>query len=559
MTSAISIFSLISPITTPTTLNQCVCVERLARFLGFASYSELQNLFYPSTSIHYRGFHIPKKNGEYRLIEAPKKKLKEIQKLISKELSALYSPRKSTHGFVPERSIVSNASCHVDKKYVLNLDLLDFFGSIHFGRVRNLFQSHPVNLPLPVATVLAHLCCHNGKLPQGAPTSPIISNMIAYRLDKQLQTLAANNRCSYTRYADDITFSFTQTRGRLPNQIVTVTRELQLYLGTELKNVISENGFTINSQKTRIASRSQKQAVTGIIVNERMNVSRKFIRQTRSMLYAWKRFGLEQAESEYLQSYHGKTVFEKHQRRINEKAGQFFRKIVKGRINFIKMVRGADDLIYRKIAYDYSVRIGKPKHDLIKTPLDKACESIFIIESELDYAQGTAFLLKDIGLITNEHVVDGIDEELSELLNVYRYFEQDKKRLVNFEKSCKSRDLAILKPTTDFNGIKRLKVGDDSMLNIGSKVTVLGFPQYSPGETPYINTGKIIQSKMLYGEKLWLLDIPVIHGNSGGPVLNDKYEVIGIAAIGSPKHDNSTKLHGFIPISTLLAYAKEKS
>jgi S1-C subfamily serine protease len=531
----------------------------LARLIGFSAYKELRNLVYPSTNHLYRDFYIPKKNGEFRSINAPRKQLKQIQKIIARELAQAYLPRNSTHGFVNKRSIVSNAANHVDKNYVLNLDLEDFFGSIHFGRVRNLFQSYPLNLPQPVATVLSHLCCVFGKIPQGAPTSPVISNMISYRLDKQLQTLAAKNRCTYTRYADDITFSFSQTRGRLPKQIVILTHDLQLSLGLELKELVTVNGFTVNTKKTRIASRSHRQEVTGITVNERMNVSRKFIKQTRSMLYAWKRYGIEAAEEHYLKKYHGKTVFEKHQRRINEKKGLFFQKIVKGRINFVKMVRGSEDLLYRKIAYSYSILIGKPKPDLVRTPLDKACDSIFIIENMIESSQGTAFLLKGIGIVTNEHAVSRIDDGTSELLELYRYNEQENKRPIKFQKSCKSRDLAILRPTTSFNGIKRLEIGDDSQLGIGSKVTVLGFPQYSPGETPYINSGKIVQSKILYDEKLWLLDIPVIHGNSGGPVLNEGQEVIGIATIGSPKHDNSTKLHGFIPISTLLKYLQEST
>lgn len=546
-------------ISTPNSLKNCLCVEGLAKFLGFNDYKELKELVYPSVSHLYKGFYIQKKSGDSRLIEAPKKNLKKIQKSIESELVKLYFPRDSTHGFVKGRSIVTNASPHVDKKYLLNLDLEDYFGSIHFGRVCKLFQSYPLNLSHPVATVLAHLCCNNGKLPQGAPTSPIISNMISYRLDKQLQTLASKNRCTYTRYADDITFSFTQTRGRLPKQIVTLTRELQVTLGKELVELISENGFKINKKKTRISSKNYRQEVTGIIVNDRMNVSRQYIKQTRSMLYAWKKFGINDAEDIYLKKYHGKTIFEKHKRHIDEKKGQFFRKIVKGRINFIKMVRGAEDLIYRRMAYEYSVLIGKPRPDLIRTPLDKACDSIFIVDNLMDESQGTAFILKGIGIVTNEHVVSNIDDSLSELLELYRYHEQDNKRSVNYQKSCKKRDLAILKPTTSFNGIKRLEVGDDSQIGIGSQVTVLGFPQYSPGETPYINTGKIIQSKLLYGQKIWLLDIPIIHGNSGGPVLNERQEVIGVAAIGSPRHDQSTKLHGFIPISTLLAYAIEST
>ncbi|QIJ03969.1 reverse transcriptase domain-containing protein [Shewanella chilikensis] len=557
--AAIAASSSFTSVPVPVQLKDCTCVEGLAKYLGFKDYDELKGIVYPSTSHHYKSFRIPKKNGDFRTIEAPRKQLKKLLKRISTSLEEVYSPRNATHGFVKGRSIVTNASKHADKKYVLNLDLNDFFGTIHFGRLRNLFQSHPLNLSHSVATVLSHICCHNGKLPQGSPASPIISNMIAYRLDKQLQTLASKNRSTFTRYADDLTFSFTQTRGRLPKQIVSLSRDLQLKLGHELTDIVNENGFSINSSKTRISARSHRQDVTGIIVNERMNVTRKYIKQTKSMIYAWKKFGIENAEDEYLKNYHGKKIFEKHQRRINEKKGQFFRKIVKGRVNFIKMVRGSDDLIYRKLAYDFSALIGKPKPDLIRTPLDKACDSIFIIENMLDQSQGTGFLLKGIGIVTNEHVVSDIDEDLSDLLELFRHHEQDIKRPVKFQKSCKSRDLAILKPTTSYNGIKRLPVGDDSQLGVGSKVTVLGFPQYSPGETPYINTGKIIQSKLLYNEKIWLLDIPVIHGNSGGPVLNERQEVVGVAAIGSPKHDNSTKLHGFIPISTLINYAQENN
>lgn len=553
------IFSASLIVKKPTCLKECRCVEGLAKFLGFTSYSELGELIYPASSHLYYSFKIPKKNGHKRTILAPRKPLKSIQKLINIELANYFYPRKSTHGFIKNRSIVSNAAKHVDKKYVLNLDLENFFDSIHFGRVRNLFCSYPLELSKPVAAVLSHICCYQGKLPQGAPTSPIISNMIAYRLDKEIQYLASNNRCTYTRYADDLTFSFTQKRRKLPRSIVKVSSDLDITIGHDLKEIISKNGFTINDSKTRISSKCQRQEVTGITVNERMNVPRSFIKQTRSMLYAWKTFGLENAEFHYLDKYHKKTLFEKHKRKIDKKEGVFFQKIVKGRINFIKMVRGSEDIIYRKIAYDYSVLTGKPNSDLIKTPLDKVCDSIFIIENMLDASQGTAFLLKDIGMITNEHVVEGIDEDNPELLEFFRHFEQTNKKNVTFKKSCKSRDLAILKPTKDFNGIKRLDVGDDSSLDIGSEVTVLGFPQYSPDETPYINTGKIIQSKILYDQKIWLLDIPIIHGNSGGPVLDKDQKVIGIASRGSAKHDQSTKLHGFIPISTLLKYFKEKS
>ncbi|WP_421174746.1 reverse transcriptase domain-containing protein [Aeromonas enteropelogenes] len=545
--------------TKPTCITGCNSTDALALFLGFENYNELQSLIYPSINNLYRNFYIDKKSGDKRLISAPKKRLKSIQRTISHSLNNIYSPRKSAHGFITGKSILTNASMHVDKKFVLNVDLLGFFDSLHFGRVRNLFQSYPLNLTTPVATVLAHICCLNGKLPQGAPTSPIISNMIAYKLDKDLHQLAATNRSTYTRYVDDITFSFTQSRRRLPRDIVTVLKENNLKLGEKLISIIEKNGFKLNNEKSRCFSQSLRQVVTGLVVNERVNVSRGFIRQTRSMIYAWKKFGLINAALEYLSRYHDKSLLEKHHLfiRDNKDKGVFFSKIFFGRINFIGMVRGKNDRLFRKILYSYTECIGKPNKSLINTPLDKIGESIFIIENTLDDAQGTGFLLDGIGLVTNQHVVDGIDKDNSVLLEIYRHFEQDKKRKSNFDKSCRAKDLAILKPTTDFNGIKRLKVGDDSILKIGSKITVMGFPQYSPGETPYINSGKIVQSKILFGNNVWLLDIPVIHGNSGGPVLNEKLEVIGIASIGSAKHDHSTKLHGFIPISTLINYVNE--
>ncbi|EHR7287304.1 reverse transcriptase domain-containing protein [Vibrio parahaemolyticus] len=535
-------------------LKHCTSVDDLAHFLGFNSYGELNSLVYPHTKNLYKSFSISKKSGGERNIKAPKSKLKSIQRWIGQDLENYYRPRSASHGFINGKSIITNAKGHVDKRFVLNIDLEDFFTTIHFGRVKSLFQAHPLNLSHSVATVLAHICCNEGVLPQGAPTSPIISNMIAYKLDKELTNLAIKNRCTYTRYVDDITFSFTQKLGRLPRSIIKVTKQNKQILGNDLLGVISTNGFRINSKKTRLLSRDQRQEVTGLTVNDKLNIPRTFIRETRSMLYAWKKHGLIEAEEEYIKKYHKKTLTYNQQRMLKHNKGNFFRKIVHGKVNYIKMVRGEDDPIYRKIAYQYLSRIGKPDKDLLKTPHDLIADSTFIIECYLDQGQGTGFLLENIGLVTNEHVIEGIDASDADLLEIYRYYEMDNKRKVSFGKSDKSLDLGILKPTTDFNGIKRLKIGDDSTLSVGQKVTVIGFPQYSPNDTPYINTGKIIQSKVLFGQQIWLLDIPVIHGNSGGPVVNENNEVIGVATRGAEKHDQSTKFHGFIPISRLVEY-----
>jgi RNA-directed DNA polymerase len=139
----------------------------------------------------YNSFSISKRNGGTRLISTPATGLKTVQRRLSKLLYAIYEPRKGVHGFAIGRGITTNAEAHVRQAHLLNIDLEDFFGSINFGRVRRLFLAEPFKLPNRVATVLAQICCHENKLPQGAPTSPIISNLICGRMDGQLKAFAS--------------------------------------------------------------------------------------------------------------------------------------------------------------------------------------------------------------------------------------------------------------------------------------------------------------------------------------------------------------------------------
>ncbi|MBE3133112.1 MAG: RNA-directed DNA polymerase, partial [Acidobacteria bacterium] len=156
-------------------------------------------------SQRYTHFSLPKKSGGNRTIMAPVSTLKLVQRKLSQVLSAVYKPKPSAHGFLRGRSIVTNARQHAGNKYVLNLDLKDFFPSINYGRVRGLLMGTPYKRKPGVATLLAAICCADNQLPQGAPTSPIVSNMICAKMDSQLQKLAEENRCFYTRYADDMT------------------------------------------------------------------------------------------------------------------------------------------------------------------------------------------------------------------------------------------------------------------------------------------------------------------------------------------------------------------
>jgi RNA-directed DNA polymerase len=185
-------------------------------------YSDLIYWIYRTpVAARYKEFTIPKKSGSSRHIASPSTNIKILQQKLHQVLKAVYNPKPSAHGFVKDRSVRTNAEKHIRRRYVFNADLQNFFPSINFGRVRGMFMGKPYHLPERVARFLAHLCCYKGVIPQGAPTSPDISNMICAQMDSQLQQLAFANRCTYTRYVDDITFS--TSRREFPS---TIAREI---------------------------------------------------------------------------------------------------------------------------------------------------------------------------------------------------------------------------------------------------------------------------------------------------------------------------------------------
>ena len=171
-------------------------------------YDSVKAVIYPTQP--YRAFAILKRNGSFRTILEPRRRLKQLQMKALEFMKARAAPPKPcVHGFVEDRSIVTNAKRHLETKpyHLLSLDLEDFFPSITFFRVRGVFRKAPFNLSHEVATVLAQLCTFQNTLPQGAPTSPMLSNLVCRSLDRDLMSLARRHRATYTRYADDITFS----------------------------------------------------------------------------------------------------------------------------------------------------------------------------------------------------------------------------------------------------------------------------------------------------------------------------------------------------------------
>lgn len=231
----------------------------------------------------YKSFEIPKKAGGTRVIDSPNKQLKRIQRQLGKKIYDIhknYIDQKRiasniSHGFETGKGIITNARIHKNKKYLLNIDIANFFSSINFGRVQGYFnKSQEFMFSKEVSTIISQLVCYEKKLPQGAPTSPIISNLIFNIVDLRILSLAKKYKLSYTRYADDMSFS-TNNRAFQTDYIEFIQ---------ELKVLLKNSGFDINESKTRLEYYSSRQEVTGLTVNKKINARRKFIKQTRAMV-----------------------------------------------------------------------------------------------------------------------------------------------------------------------------------------------------------------------------------------------------------------------------------
>ncbi|MFA0130809.1 TIR domain-containing anti-phage reverse transcriptase [Vibrio splendidus] len=304
---------------------------------------QLLHILY-SQKQNYDSFVIKKKSGKSRIIESPKTSVRILQNKVRPLIEAHYRVKKPVHGFVGGgKSIVSNAEQHKKKNYVLNIDLVDFFHSVNFGRVQGIFRNTPFNMGIPAATVLAQLCTHNGRLPQGASTSPVLSNLASTTLDKKLVQIAKKLHLKYTRYADDLTFSSNK-----PFSSILVDKEIQedgqykYKAGRVIEQAIKESGFSINHNKTRLQHKSQRQEVTGLVVNDGVNINRKFIRKTRAMINGWRQDLLE-AERRFIKiRYHAA----KSDIDASKLDGSIFKRAVYGNLSFIKMVKGEEHSPY---------------------------------------------------------------------------------------------------------------------------------------------------------------------------------------------------------------------
>ena len=265
--------------------------KELATLLGYKPSALTSILYKTPLPQKYTTFEIPKKNGGIRTINAPNPKLKKLQThlahLLYGCLAEIEEERKASpvsYGFRKNGTITDNAKNHKRRRYVLNLDIQDFFPSFNFGRVRGYFlKDKAFELNEEVATTIAQIACDGVALPQGSPCSPIISELIGQILDLRLLRLAKKHGVRYSRYADDLTFS--TNKKEFPTALATQDmHNLSIWnLNEELISKVEGCGFTINPGKTRMHVKGSRQMVTGLVVNEKANIKCEYYRKARAM------------------------------------------------------------------------------------------------------------------------------------------------------------------------------------------------------------------------------------------------------------------------------------
>ncbi len=546
-------------------------------------YENIQGIIYPNP--RYKVFYKAKRSGGFRIIREPHRRLKELQK---KLLAYLYErsgkPKPCAHAFIQNRSIVSNAKKHLERRstFILNIDLESFFPSITFYRVRGVLKKQPFNFSHEVATVLAQMCVVGNELPQGAPTSPFLSNQICRSLDRDLMDLAKRHQAVYTRYADDITFSFSRaTAATLPVNICTFDSG-EVALGNELVAIIGRHNFRINPAKTRMSTRRRRMEVTGIVINEFPNLKRNFIDRIRGALHAWERYGYSAAQEAWESRTTASASLEYGQRpwKRQTRTGNppELKNFLWGKLLFIRMVRGSDDTIYTRLAEKYNElvtqgRILDEKFNAPRLPveqivrnLEDAERAVFVVEwdgtfqppgskqSDLVISQGTAFAYKRHNrLITCDHVLTGTavidgksrDADInSEYMQNVSFTVHDpstgakwKARILHRDAP---RDLAILE-FDEQPPPHRYFAGRESPINRHSTGHLIGFPNWNPGRRANIEPARV--TARFPRSALQRIDINqmIRKGNSGGPYVDDLFRVAGIAQKGATQEEGNNE------------------
>ena len=385
-----------------------------------------------------------------------------------------------------------------------------------------------------VATALAQICCHDNQLPQGAPTSPLVSNAVASRMDGAAIHLAKTFRLTYTRFADDLTFSTNLPT--FPAAVaVTGTTHSTARIGPTLESLLQREGFSVNPDKVRLQNIKTRIEVTGLTVNRFTNTPRRYVRQVRAMLHAWEKHGLEGAQQEF------NNTWDRKHRRANHPT---FSEVVRGKLEFLQMVRGMGEPLVDRLWKRYAQLDPAFRTKTAGAWHDRVAAALWVLECESSQSQGTAIEIEGLGLLTCEHV-------LGPATCVFRRGDHLNRspivpRLLSGELDLALADAPI--PTG-----RGLELNLNYRPSIGDDLRIAGFPNFQIADTGHFLFQRVAGIRQIAGRSRVLVDGPIAGGMSGGPVLDNDCRVVGIVVSGADTLSNShlTERHGFIPAEVL--------
>ncbi|WP_270296140.1 reverse transcriptase domain-containing protein [Eggerthella sinensis] len=534
-------------------------LDKLAEQLGV---STKKLLFFSEISFRrkYVRFGIPKKNGEIRLIEAPKTSLKVMQKLLANLLSPYYCAPRCVHGYVGNRSIISGASSHLKRdlcgkvipdktkhRAYVSLDIKDFFPSINSKRIYGLLVGKHLNLSRDVAFCIANLCVGEKGLAQGSPASPLLSNMICLTMDRSLTEYAKKKGLFYTRYADDITFS-TSNRKLFRNiffedGIFSVPAELRTIIETH-KGIPS---FRLNDEKTHYRLENERQMITGIVVNSKLNLRREYYRQLRSCLHTW----ISKGKTEAARKYYKKS-------NVDDEDSNSLEMRLYGKLNHYKQIAEANRSRCTPLE-----KLGSMFNQICegsKFPIHKPEDSLFLIKAfplrddgEGSYKEGTGFFLQDVGIVTSRHTFDDYSFDGAPLkieitsMKTGASISQDIKvaqRKQHLHYDCVKLEFCQEDIDRAFPGVAPLPITSftEGELPVTSGDELTAF-DWTIASDPDLDLREWQCVEIIahctkpsrgnqFGRMARVKDANFYKGMSGGPILNDIGEVVGIVQSG---------------------------
>lgn len=302
----------------------CNNIDEVCNTIYVSKKDFILNALHPN----YECFQMRKPQGGFRAIEAPSEGLKTIQKQLNYYLQALYflNQTKASHGYIispknkkSQKNIVKNAACHLGKPFMLNADFKDFFHQIRLNDVVTIFSGKLLDFNQKDAFTLAKLCVFNNHLPMGAPTSPVLSNLYTIPFDGEMQQWADSNQITFTRFVDDLTFSGNEAFS--PHHLDEITR------------ICAKYNLCLNNNKTKFINPNDKKMVTGLVLNQTVDIPSEFYAQLNMDL---KRLKTINEASELTMPQENNALLDK------------FKQEVQGEINFIGMVEGYSSPEFRK-------------------------------------------------------------------------------------------------------------------------------------------------------------------------------------------------------------------